>query len=167
MKSKIETDYNWGSWNLLAWKKGRRFMMLPLVSPQKKDVWETSLEMTYWWLVTTLIWVVLLIGWSNFFKSVIHRSICFWLSSMIALFRVSRVPSCSSCFPYSPFPFLFPLFPLVLLFPLFALVPLCSLVPLVPPCSSCFPFFPLFPLVLVCSLILSCSPCSPLFSFVP
>ena len=35
----------------------------PLVSPRK---WETSTEIPYWWRVTALIWVVLLIGWSKF-----------------------------------------------------------------------------------------------------
>ena len=34
---------------------------LPVVSPPN-DVWETSAEISYWWHVTTQIWVVLLIG---------------------------------------------------------------------------------------------------------
>ena len=34
---------------------------LPLVSPPN-DVWETSAEISYWWHITTQIWVVLLIG---------------------------------------------------------------------------------------------------------
>ena len=40
-------------------------MTLPLVS-QPKDVWETSVEIPYWWSVTTQIWVVPLIGWIKF-----------------------------------------------------------------------------------------------------
>ena len=35
--------------------------MPPIVS-SPNDVWETSAEIPYWWLVTTQIWVVLLIG---------------------------------------------------------------------------------------------------------
>jgi len=120
---KIETDYNWGSWNLLAWQKGRHFMMPPLVFPEKKtSKWEKSVEMTYWCLVTTLILVVLLIGWRKFFFISYHRSICFLLSSIIALFHVSLVP----------------------LVPLFPLFPLLLLVRLVPPCSPCSPSFFLF-----------------------
>ena len=37
---------------------------LPLVSPPN-DVWETSADIPYWWYVTTQIWVVLLIGWTQ------------------------------------------------------------------------------------------------------
>ena len=150
--------------------------MLPLVSPQKKDVWETSLEMTYWWRVTTLIWVMLLIGWSNFFFISYHRSICFCLSSMIALFRVSLVPSCSRCSPLFPCSPCYPLFTLVLLFSLVPPVTLCSLVP---PCSPLFPLFPFVPLFPLVPLVPPCSPfpplfllfpsfpCSPFFPFVP
>ena len=37
---------------------------LPLVSPPN-DVWETSADIPYWWRVTTKIWVVLLICWTQ------------------------------------------------------------------------------------------------------
>ena len=37
---------------------------LPLVFPPN-DVWETSADIPYWWRVTTQIWVVLLIGWTQ------------------------------------------------------------------------------------------------------
>ena len=146
MKSKIETDYNWGSWNLLVWKKGRHLAMPPLVSPQKKDVWETSVEMTYWWLVTTLIWVVLLIGWRNFFLSVITEAY-------------------SSCYHQWLLCFMYPLFPL---FPLVPLVPSCPpLFPLVPACSHCPSLFLLFPLDLPCSLVPFVTPCTLLFPLSP
>ena len=149
-------------------------MMLPLVSPQKKDVWETSVEMTYWWLVTTSIWVVLLIGWSNFFlisysqkhmllvivnDSFVSRIPCsflFPLFPLVPLFPVlPLVHPCSPFFPCSP---CYPLFPSSPLFPFVPLVPLCSLVP---PCSPLFPFSTLVPLVP------PLSPCSPFFPFVP
>ena len=32
----------------------------------RNDIWETSVEIPYWWRVTTQIWVVLLIGWIEF-----------------------------------------------------------------------------------------------------
>ena len=115
-----------------------------------------------------------------FFFISYHRSICFWLSSIIALFRVSLVPSCSflvllvPLVPLVPlFPFCFPcsasfsLFPLILLFPLFPLVPLFPLFPLFllfPPFSPCSPLFPyslLFPLSPFVSLVAPCAPCSP------
>ena len=49
-------------WNKnLAWEKSRHFATPPLVSP-RIDVWETSAENPCWWRVTTLVWVVLLIG---------------------------------------------------------------------------------------------------------
>ena len=31
--------------------------------PLQNDIWETTVEIPYWWHVTTQIWVVLLIGW--------------------------------------------------------------------------------------------------------
>ena len=37
---------------------------LPLVS-LPNDVWETNADIPYWWRVTTQIWVVLLIGWTQ------------------------------------------------------------------------------------------------------
>ena len=40
------------------------FATPPLVS-QRKDFWETSAEIPYWWRVTSHIWVVLLIGWKS------------------------------------------------------------------------------------------------------
>ena len=46
---------------LLAWENSRHLETLPLVSP-RNDVWEKSVEVPYWWLVTTQIWVLLLIG---------------------------------------------------------------------------------------------------------
>ena len=45
----------------LAWANCRHLATLPLVSPLI-DVWETSAEIPYWWRVTTLIWVLPLIG---------------------------------------------------------------------------------------------------------
>ena len=123
--------------------------------------------MTYWRLVTTLIWVVLLIGWSNFFLSVITEAYASGYHQLLLCFAYPLfllVPSCS------PFPFLFPLFRLFLLVPPYSFVPLvppCS--PLFPcspcsPCSSCSPFFPLFsfvPLFPLVSLVAPCAPCSP------
>ena len=49
----------------LAWENSQNLAMLPLVSPPN-DVWETSAEIPYWWRLTALIWVVLLIGWIKF-----------------------------------------------------------------------------------------------------
>ena len=43
--------------DLLAWENSRHLATLPLVSPPN-DVWETSAEISYWWRVTTEIWVV-------------------------------------------------------------------------------------------------------------
>ena len=40
-----------------AWENSRHFAMPPLVSPQN-DVWGTSVQLPYWWRVTTQIWVV-------------------------------------------------------------------------------------------------------------
>ena len=37
----------------------------PLVFPLN-DIWVMTVEISYWWRVTTQIWVVLLIGWSKF-----------------------------------------------------------------------------------------------------
>jgi len=48
----------------VAWENSRHLATLPMVSPPN-DVWETSAEIPYWWRVTTLIWVALLIGWSK------------------------------------------------------------------------------------------------------
>ena len=49
----------------LAWESSRHLATLPLVSPPN-DGWETSVEIPYWWRVTTQNWVVLLIGWIKF-----------------------------------------------------------------------------------------------------
>ena len=49
----------------IGWENSRHFATPPLVSP-RNDVWETSTEIPYWWPITTLIWVVLLIGWRKF-----------------------------------------------------------------------------------------------------
>ena len=159
MKSKIETDYNWGSWNLLAWKKKADIHDATTGIPSKKDIWETSLEMTYWWFVTTLIWVVLLIGWSNFFFYQLSQK--HMLLVIINYCFVSRIP-CSFLFllvpSCSPFPFLFPLFRLFLLVPL---------VPLVPPFFPLFSFVPLFPFVSLVPLCFPCCPLCPLFPCFP
>ena len=45
----------------LAWENRWHLAKLPLVSPPN-DVWEMSTKIPYWWLVTTQICVVLLIG---------------------------------------------------------------------------------------------------------
>ena len=92
----------------------------------------------------------------QFFFISYHRSICFWLSSIIALFRVSLVPSCSFLFPFSLFvPLVPPCSPLFPLFPLFLLFPPFS------PCSPLFPYSLLFPLSPFVSLVAPCAPCSP------
>ena len=48
-------------WVLLGRENSRHLATLPLVSPPN-DVWEKSAVIPYWWLVTSQIWVVLLIG---------------------------------------------------------------------------------------------------------
>ena len=47
--------------SLSAQENSWHLATLPVVSPPN-DVWETSTEISYWWHVTTQIWVVLLIG---------------------------------------------------------------------------------------------------------
>ena len=83
---------------LLAWEKSRHLVTLPLVFTPN-DVWETSAEVPYWWRVTTLIWVVLLIGWIKFptwhdqspRSTILNRSP--WDSTAILYFSViSRFP---------------------------------------------------------------------------
>ena len=37
--------------------------------PRENDVWATSVEIPFWWRVTTHIWALLLIGWKNFSRS--------------------------------------------------------------------------------------------------
>ena len=59
----------------IAWENSRHFAMQLLFSLQN-DVWGTSAEVLYWWLVTTLIWVVLLIGHAA-------REICFNQSEVL------------------------------------------------------------------------------------
>ena len=133
--------------------------------------------MTYWWLVATLIWVVLLIGRSNFFYQLsqkhmplliindcfVSRIPCSFLFPLVPLFPCSPCSPCSPLFPLvplvppcSPFPTLFPLF-----LPCSPCPPLFPFSNLVTPCSPLFPLFPLVPLVP------PCSPCSPLFPLVP
>ena len=51
----------------LACENSQHFTMPPKVSPGN-DVWEMSTEISYWWCITTQIWVVLLIGWSKFYQ---------------------------------------------------------------------------------------------------
>ena len=46
----------------IAWEKSLHFAMPPLVSLWN-DVWETRAEISYWWHVTTQMWVVLLTDW--------------------------------------------------------------------------------------------------------
>ena len=48
-------------YSFLAWESSRHLATSPLVSSQN-DIWETSAEIPYWWLVTSQIWVVILIG---------------------------------------------------------------------------------------------------------
>ena len=120
--------------------------------------------MTYWWLVATLIWVVLLIGRSNFFYQLsqkhmplliindcfVSRIPCSFLFPLVRLFPCSPcsplLPLVSPCSPCSPCP---PLFRFSNLVPPFS--SLFLLFPLVPPCSPCSPLFPLVPLVPLCS----------------
>ena len=45
----------------VAWQKRWHLVGPPLVSPQN-DIWETNVEIQYWWRVTSQIWVVLPIG---------------------------------------------------------------------------------------------------------
>ena len=45
----------------IAWENSWHLVTLPLVS-LPNNVCETSAEISYWWCVTTLIWVGLLIG---------------------------------------------------------------------------------------------------------
>ena len=49
----------------LVQENSRHFATPPLVSLDY-EVRETSAETPYWWLVTTQIWVVLLIGWTKY-----------------------------------------------------------------------------------------------------
>ena len=120
--------------------------------------------MTYWWLVTTLIWVVLLIGWSKFFVPVITEAYASCYHQRLLYFMYPL-------FPLFPLFLLVPLVPLFPSFPLVPLVPSCPpLFPLVPPCSRCPPLFllfPLFPLVPPWSPLFPCSFCYPLFPLVP
>ena len=54
----------------IALENSRHLATLPLIFPPN-DVWETSVEIPYWWRVTTQIWVVLLIGrvaWEIYFN---------------------------------------------------------------------------------------------------
>ena len=52
-------------WIKLTWENSWHLARPPLVSP-RNDVLETSAEIPYWWRVSTQIWVVFLIGWSEF-----------------------------------------------------------------------------------------------------
>ena len=45
----------------VAWRNSRHFATLPLLTP-RNDVSGTWEEIPYWWLVSTYIWIVLLIG---------------------------------------------------------------------------------------------------------
>ena len=49
-------------------RKQPTFARRPLFFPRypRNDVWETTVEVSYWWCVTIQIYVVLLIGWSKF-----------------------------------------------------------------------------------------------------
>ena len=53
--------------------KSSHFESPPLVFP-RNDVRATTVEIPYWWRVTTQIWVVLLIGWSKFQTNQKHSS---------------------------------------------------------------------------------------------
>ena len=172
MKSKIETDYNWGSWNLLAWKKGRHFVMPPLVSPQiKKDVLvrkkrrdDVLMTCHYLDLGSASDWLkqIFLSVITEAYASCYHQWLLCFMYLLFPLFPlVPLVPPLSPCSPCSFVP----------------LAPSCPpLFPLVPPCSHCpslfllFPLFPLFPLDLPCSLVPFVTPCTllyPLSPFVP
>ena len=54
-------------------RKQSHFESAPMVSPGN-DVWATTVEIPYWWRVTTQIWVVHLIGWSKFPNNQKHSS---------------------------------------------------------------------------------------------
>ena len=47
-----------------AWENSQHLATLPLVAPSN-DLWETWVEIPYWWRVNIQIWVVLLIGWNK------------------------------------------------------------------------------------------------------
>ena len=50
----------------LSWDKSRHIATPPLVSPRNDD-WGT-----YWWRITTQIWIVLLIAWRKFWTARHH-----------------------------------------------------------------------------------------------
>ena len=49
-------------------EKKANILLPPLVSLWN-DVWEMGTEITYWWFITTQIWVELLIGWRKLFSA--------------------------------------------------------------------------------------------------
>ena len=49
-----------------AWEIEKYFVMRPLVSLKIKSEKQEQKLFSYWWHITTQIWVVLLIGWSKF-----------------------------------------------------------------------------------------------------
>ena len=67
---------------------------LPLVSPPN-DVWEMSKEISYWWRITTQIWVVLLIGWINHVAWPIRSTTQIWVV-MCHLYGISVLISQTS-----------------------------------------------------------------------
>ena len=68
----------------------------------RNDVSETSSEIPYWWLVTTQIWVVLLIGWSSIQVCVVtHYQ--YGISPLISQssFRMETVGGVAKCCLFS------------------------------------------------------------------
>ena len=49
--------HDWSAVTNLAWENSQHLATLPLVFTPN-DVWETSVEIPYWWRVTTQIWVM-------------------------------------------------------------------------------------------------------------
>ena len=62
----INLQTNWN--NLKVTLKNSWHFATPPLASWRSDVWGTSTETQYSWHVTTMIWLVLLIGWHNLFS---------------------------------------------------------------------------------------------------
>ena len=78
-------DYETHVMNSLAWENSRHFATPPLAFSWN-DVWETSAEIPYWWRVSSLVWIVFLIGRAA-------REICFNQSETLPIPEYWRVIS--------------------------------------------------------------------------
>lgn len=58
---------------------------ITLLSPRNYDVWGMSIAISYWWLVNTQVWIMLLIGWGQIptrhNKSEVLPRSAYWTSS--------------------------------------------------------------------------------------